>query len=176
MVNVQQCFCYGSHRWGVGALLISGGTAPNTADLNLLGTITGRARLGPELAHTGFKALTAESSSEKSLVLPTFRDLVGEVLFPAESCRRCDLGNKPASCFPSAECVYSRDRWATVKFAGKLGETKRGRLFSGFRRKLGRVLKETFTGKEGLEAAAVSRGSVVIRALLLGAGKTSFFL
>ena len=58
----------------MGALLISGGTAPNTADLNLLGTITGAELEAFRSWRTQASALTAaESSSEKSLVLPTFR-------------------------------------------------------------------------------------------------------
>lgn len=74
MVNVQQRFCYGSHGWGVGALLISGGTAPNTAELNLLGTITGAELEALRSWRTQASALTAtESSSEKSPFLPTFR-------------------------------------------------------------------------------------------------------
>lgn len=74
MVNVQQRFCYGSHGWRVGALLISGGTAPNTAELNLLGTITGAELEALRSWRTQASALTTtESSSEKSPFLPTFR-------------------------------------------------------------------------------------------------------
>ena len=80
MVHAQQHCCYGSHGWGVGALLISGGTAPNTADL--LSTITGTELEALRSRHTQASAHTAaKCGSEKSPVLPTFRRRVGALSF-----------------------------------------------------------------------------------------------
>ena len=80
MVHVQQHCCYGSHGWGVGALLISGGTAPNTADL--LSTITGTELEALRSRHTQASAHTAaKCGSEKSPVLPAFRRPVGALSF-----------------------------------------------------------------------------------------------
>ena len=58
---------------GSGRPADSGGTAPNTADLNLLGTITGAELEALRSWRTQASALTAaESSSKKSPVLLTF--------------------------------------------------------------------------------------------------------